>query len=509
MRKSGLVAVMLMVIIALALAACQGEPGPEGPPGPEGAQGPPGPAGLPGEPGPPGTAGQDGASFVPPSFVGSETCAECHEELTEVFNRSGHPWKLNRVVNGEPPDYPFTDLPGPPEGYSWDDISYVIGGYNWKARFIDQNGYIITGDEGSSTQYNFYNPDVELGNEWVAYHPGEEKPYDCGSCHTTGYSPDGNQNGLEGLIGTWAEPGIQCEECHGPGSAHAQHPMSYEMQVKRDSAACGDCHFRGVVEEVDSQDGLIRHHEQYEELFQSKHAVIDCIQCHDPHVGVIQLRQQGADKTTRIECEDCHFKESQNFNLDFHTSECIECHMPRITKSAVGDAEKFTGDLRTHLMAIDPNQIDQFNEDGSLALSQIGLNFACRHCHVEGGYASPKTDAELIEAATGIHEPQEPEFITSQVFISSVSVEEQDGQLVAIVEGNLADTCSMIDSIDQELSGNTVSVFFNAVKPTELVCAQTLTPFTETVILETAGLEAGEYSVEINGGQATATFTIS
>ncbi len=160
-------------------------------------------------------------------------------------------------------------------------------------------------------------------------------------------------------------------------------------------------------------------------------------------------------------------------------------------------------------MAIDPNQIDQFNEDGSLALSQIGLNFACRHCHVEGGSASPKIDSELIEAATGIHTPKGPEFITSQVFIDGVTVEEQDGQFVAIVEGNLPDTCSTIDSIDQELSGNTVSVVINCVKPTDEVCGQALTPFTETIILETVGLESGEYSVEINGGQATATFTIS
>ena len=35
---------------------------------------------------------------------------------------SGHPWKLNKVVDGEPPDYPYTNLPSPPEGYTWDDI---------------------------------------------------------------------------------------------------------------------------------------------------------------------------------------------------------------------------------------------------------------------------------------------------------------------------------------------------------------------------------------------------
>ena len=35
----------------------------------------------------------------------------------------------------------------------------------------------------------------------AAMDAGEEKPYDCGSCHTTGYNPVGHQDGLEGIEG--------------------------------------------------------------------------------------------------------------------------------------------------------------------------------------------------------------------------------------------------------------------------------------------------------------------
>jgi hypothetical protein len=409
-RSCGIVGLCVLFVM-LALVACAGETGPAGPAGPEGPQGLPGRLGAQGLPGAPGPPGQDGVSFEPATFIGSQACAECHTELYDTFLKSGHPWKLTKVVDGEPPDYPFTDIPGPPEGYTWDDISYVIGGYNWKARFIDQDGYIITGDEDATTQYNFYNPDLELGDEWVAYHPGEEKPYDCGACHTTGYSPDGNQDGKPGLVGTWAAGGIQCEECHGPGSLHAAHPLSSGMEVDRDAEACGACHFRGVAEEVDVSGGLIQHHEQYEELFQGKHTTIDCVVCHDPHTGVIQLRNSGAPQTTRAECENCHFRESQNFKLSPHTRDCVTCHMPRVTQSAVGDPERFSGDMRTHLMAIDPNQIEQFSEDGTMALSQLGLNFVCRQCHVEGGDAGPRSDEELIDAANGYHAPPAPEIV--------------------------------------------------------------------------------------------------
>jgi hypothetical protein len=407
----------LLVIVA-GLAACGGQEGPEGlsgpagAPGPEGPQGPPGPEGP---AGPPGSAGEAaGAASVGAEYAGSAVCAGCHTDIYDVFVQSGHGYKLNPVVNGQPPEYPFTEVSELPEGYTWDDISYVIGGYNWKARFIDQDGYIITDEPGATgneeylNQYNFANPNVGTEAGWTTYHSGEEdKPYDCGTCHTTGYSPTGNQDDLPGLVGTWAEPGIMCEECHGPGGLHVQNPQGVQMMVDRDAELCGQCHRRGDIESVNASGGFIRHHEQYEELFQGKHIALDCTICHDPHEGVVQLRQDESVPNTRTQCENCHLEEAQFQNSDIHpaATECIDCHMPRIVKSAVGDAEKFTGDIRTHLMRINPIQIEQFNEDGSASLSEIGLNFACRHCH--GVDFSERTDEELIEKAVGYHTPAE------------------------------------------------------------------------------------------------------
>ncbi len=421
----------IVLLAVLLLAACSGQEGPigpqgvAGPPGPEGPQGPAGPAGPAGPEGPQGAEGPQGPAGPPgeaaagaggAEYAGSATCGACHAEIYETFMKSGHPWKLNKVVDGQPPDYPFTELSELPEGYTWDDISYVIGGYNWKARFMDQQGYIITDAPGASgnaeylNQWNLANPEIDAEAGWVTYHSGEANlPYDCGACHTTGYSawpPDSHQDDLPGIVGTWAEPGIQCEACHGPGSLHAGNPHGVRMVVDRDSELCGQCHLRGAPEAVNAKGGLIEHHEQYEELFQSKHIALDCVVCHDPHTGVVQLRQAG-EQTTRTQCENCHFEQAKYQDSQIHSAigvDCIDCHMPRVTKSAWGDAAKFTGDIRTHLMAIDPEQIGQFSEDGAVALSQIGLDFACRHCHVEDGNATPKTDEELIDKAVGYHD---------------------------------------------------------------------------------------------------------
>ncbi len=84
------------------------------------------------------TAAGDGAKYA-----GMDSCKECHTKIYDTFKQSGHPYKLNKVVNGKPSTYPFTQVTELPEGVTWDDVSYVIGGYNWKYRFVGKDGFII------------------------------------------------------------------------------------------------------------------------------------------------------------------------------------------------------------------------------------------------------------------------------------------------------------------------------------------------------------------------------
>ena len=397
-------AVVAIVISVLAIGlvyTSEGTAGVAGPAGPEGAQGVAGPAGPAGATGATGAAG---SSATGATYITSEGCAECHEDEYESFADSGHKYKLNKVVDGQPPEYPYTEVLNPPEGYTWDDITYVIGGYNWKARFIGLDGYIITGDEGDTTQYNFPNENLGTDEGWVAYHAGEQKAYNCGPCHTTGYKPEGNQDGLPGLIGTWEETGIGCEECHGPGSNHAEDPYGVALKIDRDSEACGDCHYRGVKEAVDASGGFIKHHEQYEELFQSKHIALSCVTCHDPHAGVIQGREEETD-TVLVDCASCHFEQARDQKSEMmkNVIDCIDCHMPMIVKSAKGDAAQWSGDIRTHFFVIDPEAEAQFSDDGKTSISQITLDWACKSCHGPEGDWNEYTDAELLAEATDYH----------------------------------------------------------------------------------------------------------
>jgi hypothetical protein len=196
---------------------------------------------------------------------------------------------------------------------------------------------------------------------------------------------------------------VQCEECHGPGSLHIQNPGVVALRIDRDAEACESCHQPEAKLEV--VDGLISHQDTYGHLPSGKHEVIDCVVCHNPHSGVVQ-HQQANVPTTQKACKDCHYQQAAYQKNPSHTSlglACVQCHMPNLIVGAWGDPAKFSGDLPTHRMAIDPTQISQIDEAGDL-ISQITLDTACRHCH-GAGLGSEKTDEELLQAAANYHTP--------------------------------------------------------------------------------------------------------
>ena len=411
--KRRLLLLGFLLATLLVLSACagpqglQGPVGPAGPPGPEGPQGPQGEAA-------PAQQSTNPAQAAKPEYVGAETCAGCHPAVASAYAKSGHNFTLNAVVNNARPAYPYSRIPQPPEGYTWKDITYVVGGFNWKALFLDKNGYIITGPPDASgqsgylNQFNLQNKVLNMGPGWESFHSDQANlPYNCGNCHTTGYSSSGHQDKLEGITGKWAATGVQCEACHGPGSLHASNPTGVRLLIDRDSQACTRCHELGQTAELQIANGFISHHEQYGDLPIGKHALLGCLTCHDPHTGVVQKEQAG-EPASPTPCESCHYQEATVQKVSIHMTvgvACIECHMPPMIESAYGDPAKNTADIRTHRVVIDPTKIQQINQDGSLATTAIALNSACRHCHFPGNLP-PLTDQQLLTIASGYHASQ-------------------------------------------------------------------------------------------------------
>jgi len=360
----------------------------------------------------------------PRNYVTSQVCANCHQGKFDAVWNSGHPHKIKKVENAQAPTYPHTSVATPPTGFSWSDLTYVIGGYRWKARFMDAEGYIITdGWNGVTAQYNIPREDLGggLADEWVPYHAGDTapKPYTCGTCHTTGWQTvdeNGgvNQDGLVGIRGTWEEAGVTCEACHGTGGTHVASQLAQDININRNSELCGSCHFRDTNHRILASGGFIRHHEQFDEMISAGHTALRCTACHDPHVGV-----QHGNATTgiKVDCASCHGPQEQNnahLTGFMGAPTCVDCHMPRASKSArkVQDHE---GDVRTHIFQILPDPVGAsdpggmfFAEDGvTYSQGYLTLDFACYGCHKDesgiGGPNSMKSLAELAAKASGIH----------------------------------------------------------------------------------------------------------
>lgn len=376
-------------------------------------------------------------------YVGSGACRACHPDVDQMQALHGHSQKL-KAVQGAAPTYPvqaaYAGVPNPPPGFAWNDIRYVIGGYIRKARFADQDGYLITtGHSGVDAQWNVEFPANSTIAGFAAYEPADasRKPYDysCFVCHTTGPLPQDPTNpqfqeNRPGMAGTWKEAGIQCEACHGPGSRHIPNPGARDLFVDTRAGACGECHNRshpsaegasaGTIKAL--TDGWIDNRQQWPELLASGgHAGLRCVACHEAHASA---NYDGA-RAIHAACTSCH----KDKDMGFHAGEqyvsgdyvepltCISCHMPFATKSATsavaGDSNGRAADMRTHVFRINTNTVDytaMFTADGSAVLKDsagraaVTVDFVCLRCHnTDDGYPFRLTLRSAAEISRGIH----------------------------------------------------------------------------------------------------------
>jgi hypothetical protein len=139
------------------------------------------------------------------AYIGQTQCLKCHEPVSHPgsadkvsFLQTGHSNMLRKVTPG-------VELYGPNMMPYSADFDWTAGTYKGDPLYYIWDGWIGLSDPRTA---------VEGGS------------YTCGSCHTTGYSP--NPPAVSGLpnppadvlshitvTGSWAFDGIQCERCHG------------------------------------------------------------------------------------------------------------------------------------------------------------------------------------------------------------------------------------------------------------------------------------------------------
>jgi hypothetical protein len=121
-------------------------------------------------------------------------------------------------------------------------------------------------------------------------------------------------------------------------------------------------------------------------------------------------------------------------------------------------------------------------------------------------------DTTLVEEATStpdlatVTPLAEP--IYGQAVVESVEVLTTDSdpvQIVVLLEGTLPDDCAVIDEIAVQREGDVVNLSVITVTDPGQSCSETAVPFEEAVPLDASGLEAGTYTISVNGLQDSFT----
>jgi len=339
-------------------------------------------------------------------YVGSIKCKNCHFDIYKGWRSTYHPYKFqkantstvigdfyknNKLVTSdlsatmskrEGKYYvKLNDLKGRVEKYQ---IKYVIGTF-WKQLYVTE----------------FPNGELHiLPIMWIVqekkwkkskYWPKAIYQYKCSGCHNTGTKINYDMS-TKTYKTKWADLGVACEACHGPGSEHVsatkeQKPFTIVNPARipdprRAAMVCGACHTRGnspdgkyaypygylpgdylsfIFNEkpkLHPDDTSKANRQQYIDWKKSGHARagVLCWDCHFVHQKGIANKAQTKLPGSKL-CRSCHKVESRGAHGIHSVNNCIGCHMPALGKRAI------KGDVHSHQFKVIPPN-DSINAGG-------------------------------------------------------------------------------------------------------------------------------------------------
>ena len=234
-------------------------------------------------------AGADDTAMPAATFVGSQTCAGCHQAQARLWDGSQHKLAMQHATE--------TTVLG---DFNDAGVDY----YGVHSRFYRQDGKFLVETDGPDgklatfeikytfgvdplQQYLVEFPDGRLqalpfawdsrakeqgGQRWFHLYPNEEIKHDdilhwtklnqnwnfmCAECHSTGVRK--NYDAVtDRFATTWAEISVGCETCHGQGSRHlawARNQQSWWPFGKRDDPA------KGLLARFDEREGVSWYHD--------------------------------------------------------------------------------------------------------------------------------------------------------------------------------------------------------------------------------------------------------
>ncbi len=209
-------------------------------------------------------AGSSPMSYPPASYIGRDSCIDCHEQEHNLWLGSHHDLAMQEVsedtVLGDFNDTSFTHFgitsrfykkdgkffvnTDGPDGEMHDyEIAYVFGVTPLQQYMIEFPGgrYQVLGicwdarpeEDGGQRWYHLYDDEAIPYNDelhWTG--PNQNWNYMCAECHSTDLKKNYDL-ATDTFKTSWEEINVSCESCHGPSSNHVAWAKEYERGIDR------------------------------------------------------------------------------------------------------------------------------------------------------------------------------------------------------------------------------------------------------------------------------------
>ena len=368
-----------------------------------------------------------------PTYVGRDTCAQCHEAEYHKWMGSDHEramdYATDKTVEADFNDTTFeyqgvkshffrkgdkfmVNTEGPDGKYQDFEIKYTFGIHplqQYMVEFPDGRVQVLRESWNVKEKKWFYVTPPDVTNERIL--PGDPLHWTgigqnwnstCADCHSTDLHK--NYDPIKNTYHTsWQEINVSCEECHGPGSVHValarrkspfwDRNVGYGLPNLKDKLSttqletCAKCHARRyqVHEEFRSGKPFFNYYEPVTlaaGLYQPDGQILDEVYEYDSFL-------QSKMHANHVQCSNCH--DPHSLKLKFEGNRlCAQCHDPakfdteahHHHKEGTAGAQCINCHMATRMyMVIDERRDHSFRiprPDLSVAL---GTTNACNNCH--------------------------------------------------------------------------------------------------------------------------------
>ncbi len=353
------------------------------------------------------------AQAAPPEagYTGSKTCYGCHAEIYSSYEKTDMGRSMRPASELDKATVPAEAVVAVPgtnrslrvaadrtgwrqsesEPNLFDDehrLDYIVGSGSNGLTFLVRRGNCLF--EAPLSYYSKPNKwDLSPGYEFADYGFSRQAPEGCILCHS------GRAQPVLDHPGAYRDPPFQelaigCENCHGPGEAHARDPKRRgnivnpaKLSARLAENICMSCHQTGDARvlqpgktyqdfrpgqwlldtvailkippnsQARHEQDLLEHNAamQASRCFTQSGGKLSCLTCHDPHV---QPAPAEASTYFKAKCLTCHTERSCRLSLAERRSradDCVGCHMPKRSIAVISHSA-----LTNHRIPARPDQ---------------------------------------------------------------------------------------------------------------------------------------------------------